>query len=183
MFGIDILHEEHENIRRFTKYVKILCGQILEGEKVEKQILKECADFMKYYADIHHHGKEEAILFKVMLENLGPIADKMVNMGMMTEHNIGRYHVDAFNKGIEAMDEVPTTQQKIEIITHALAYADLLLRHLEKENTVLYPFAIRSLNPELMEKVNEESKAFEEEGSKNGIGKYVEWLNKVYREE
>lgn len=179
MFGIDILHEEHENIRRFTKYIRRLCGGILEGQDIEKKTLMDCFEFMKYYADIHHHGKEEAILFKVMLENLGPIADKMVNMGMMTEHNIGRYHVDSFGKGIEAMDENPTTEQKIDVITHALAYADLLLRHLEKENTVLYPFAVRNLKPELMEKVNEESKAFEEEGAKNGIGRYVEWLNMV----
>ena len=138
---------------------------------------------MKNYADIHHHGKEEAILFKVMLENLGPIADKMVNMGMMTEHNIGRYHVDSFGKVIDSMEEIPSTEQKIEVITHALAYADLLLRHLEKENTVLYPFAVRSLSPELMEKVNEESKVFEAEGRKNGIGKYVDWLNLVYQGE
>lgn len=181
MFGIDILHEEHENIRRFTEYVKIICGKMVEGETISKSDLEDCVDFMKVYADVHHHGKEEAILFKMMLEYLGPVADKMVNLGMMTEHNLGRYHIESLEKAVINLDEEPTTIQKVEVITHALAYADLLLRHLEKENKVLYPFAVRNLKPELMEIVNEESKAFEEEGRKKGIGKYVEWLNSVYK--
>ena len=182
MFGIDILHEEHENIRRFTKYVRKICGEIIEGKELKKEIFQECLDFMKNYADIHHHGKEEEILFKVMLENLGPIADKMVNLGMMTEHNLGRYHIDSLEKAVNILDGKVTTEQKTDIVTHALAYADLLLRHLEKENTVLYPFAVRNLKAELMEKVNRESKIFEEEGAKKGIARYVEWLNQVYSE-
>ena len=183
MFGIDILHEEHENIRIFTKYVRQLCAQMMEGKEIEKDVLVNCVDFMKNYADIHHHGKEEEILFKVMLDNLGPIANKMVNMGMMIEHNIGRYHVDSLDKVVKSLGEEVTVQQKLDIATHALAYADLLLRHLEKENTVLYPFAVRNLSEELMNKVNEESKRFEEEGAKKGISRYVEWLRSVYQEE
>lgn len=182
MFGIDILREEHENIRIFTKYVRKICGQMMEGIEIEKETLLHCVDFMKNYADIHHHGKEEEILFKVMVENLGPVANKMVNMGMMIEHNIGRYHVDSLDKVVNTLDGKATTQQKLDIATHALAYADLLLRHLEKENTVLYPFAARNLSSELIEKVNEESKVYEEEGIKKGISRYVEWLKSVYKE-
>ena len=182
MFGIDILHEEHENIRKFTKYVRKVCGDLIEGKEVKTEVFLACIDFMKNYADIHHHGKEEEILFKAMLENLGPIADKMVNMGMMTEHNIGRYHIDSLEKAVASVEGEATTEQKVDIATHALAYADLLLRHLEKENTVLYPFAVRNLKPEIMEKVNEDSKIFEEKGAAKGISRYVDWLNSVYRE-
>ena len=181
MFGIDVLHEEHENIRKFTQYLRRICGELLEGKKLEIDTFAACVDFMKNYADIHHHGKEEVILFKIMVENLGPVAEKMVNIGMMTEHNLGKYHIEALEKAVEAFEEEGTTDRKVDIVTHCLAYADLLLRHLEKENNVLYPFAIRNLKPELMEKVNEESKAFEENGAKNGMGRYVEWLNSVCR--
>lgn len=183
MFGIDILHEEHENIRKFTKYIRGLCKELIEGKDLQKETLVACVDFMKNYSDIHHHGKEEAILFRVMVDNLGPVADKMVNVGMMTEHNIGRYHVQSLEEIVNSLDGQLTTDQKVDIATHALAYGDLLLRHLEKENNVLYPFAIRNLKPELMEMVNEESKVFEEEGAKKGIGRYVEWLNSVYKED
>ena len=48
---------------------------------------------------------------------------------------------------------------------------------------MLYPFAVRNLSEELMNKVNEESKRFEEEGAKKGISRYVEWLHSVYQEE
>lgn len=180
MYGIDILYTEHEHVVRFTEYLRQLCKEMLSGKNPDKDVLMKCVDFMHEYADEHHHGKEEAILFKVMLEKLGPIADKMVNSGMMVEHNLGRYHVQSMREAVEALSEVPTAEEKLDVVTHALAYADLLRRHAGKENEVLFPFAARNLSPKELQKVNEASKAYEEEGAKKGMGKYVEWLMSVY---
>ena len=79
MYGIDILYTEHEHVVRFTQYLRRLCGRMLEGEKPDKEVWMECVRFIRDYADEHHHGKEEAILFEVMLEKLGPVAEKMIN--------------------------------------------------------------------------------------------------------
>ena len=182
MFGIEILREEHENIRKFTKYIRSVCGRFMEGDTPSLDVLQPCVDFMKYYADIHHHGKEEEILFKYMLENLQPMANRMINVGMMTDHSIGRFHVQALEEAVNSVKGEITLEQKLDIVTHALAYADLLVRHLEKENNVLYPFAENNLKQEILDKIDEESKAFEEEGARKEIGKYVEWLNSVYQE-
>ena len=147
--------------------------------RADKEIWKQCVRFIRDYADDHHHGKEEAILFEVMLEKLGPAAHKMINAGMLVEHNLARYHTQSMEEAIDALSDEPTMEEKLDLITHALSYADLLRRHAHKENNVLFPFAARSLSPEDLEKVNEASKAYEEEGMKKGMGKYVEWLMQV----
>lgn len=178
-FGIDILYEEHDNIIRFTGYLRELCKKMMNGENVDKEALMDCVSFIKVYADDHHHGKEEAILFKVMLEKLGMPANKMINLGMMVEHNLGRYHVDEMEKAVQAMSDNPTMDEKLDVITHMLSYVDLLRRHAHKENNVLFPFAARSLSEDDMEKVTNESRVFEKNGEKNGVRKYNEWLSKV----
>lgn len=180
MYGIDILYTEHENVVRFTDFIRELCAGMLSGKEADKALLRECVDFMHEYADEHHHGKEEAILFQVMLEKLGPVAAKMINTGMLVEHNLGRYHVQSLREAVEAMGEEPAPLEKVDVVTHLLGYADLLRRHAQKENGVLFPFAAKNLSPEDMEKVNEATRAYEEEGAKNGMGKYVEWLDKVF---
>ncbi len=179
MFGIDILYTEHDHVVRFTGYLRKLCAEMLAGAEPDKEIWKQCVRFIRDYADDHHHGKEEAILFEVMLEKLGPAAHKMINAGMLVEHNLARYHTQSMEEAIDALSDEPTMEEKLDLITHALSYADLLRRHAHKENNVLFPFAARSLSPEDLEKVNEASKAYEEEGMKKGMGKYVEWLMQV----
>ena len=180
MYGIDILYTEHEHVVRFTQYLRRLCGRMLEGEKPDREVWMECVHFIRDYADEHHHGKEEAILFEVMLDKLGPVAEKMINTGMLVEHNLGRYHLQSLEEAINALSDEPTMDEKLDVITHALSYVDLLQRHAHKENNVLFPFAARSLAPEDLERIDEASKAFEEQGAKRGIGRYVEWLVRVY---
>lgn len=183
MYGIDILYSEHEQVVRFTDYLRKLCGEMLEGKNPDREVLLHCVDFMKNYADEHHHGKEEAILFTVMLEKLGPVAHKMINTGMLVEHNLGRYHVQSLEAAVDALGKEPTMEEKLDVVTHALSYADLLKRHAQKENNVLFPFAAKSLSAEDLERINEASRIYEEEGKKKGMGRYVEWLMKVYPEE
>ncbi len=180
MYGIDILYKEHEHVVRFTDYIRKLCGQMIEGKEVNRQLLLECVDFMQVYADDHHHGKEEAILFRIMLEKLGPVAAKMIHSGMMVEHNLGRYHVQSLKEAVEAMSDQPSVMEKVDVVTHALGYADLLRRHAGKENGVLFPFAAKNLSAEDLEKLDQETKVYEEEAVGKGIGRYLEWLDQVW---
>ena len=81
MYGIDLLVKEHENIIHFTEYIRKLCCEILDGQAVNTKAFRECVEFGRNYADKHHHGKEEKILFKYMVESLGPIAEKLIRNG------------------------------------------------------------------------------------------------------
>ena len=63
--------------------MKSICCSIIEGDEVDANLVKECVAFGKTYADHLHHGKEGKILFKIMLEKLGPVADKLIRNGML----------------------------------------------------------------------------------------------------
>ncbi len=64
------------------------------------------------------------------------------------------------------------------VITHAAAYADLLQRHIQKEDNVCYTYAQRMLSNAEKNQIDAETKAFEEEAEQNGIlQKYLAWLD------
>ena len=178
MNGIELLVEEHKNIVLFTELLKKISCDILEGNEVDIKKLRECVDFGRNYADKHHHGKEEKILFRIMLEKLGPLADKLIRSGMNVEHDLGRYFTGELVKALDLYEKEPTTQVKLAIITNASAYADLLIRHAGKEDEVVFTFAARTLSEEDKKQVDEESELFEEAARKLGTqDKYVKWIN------
>ena len=142
MYGIDVLIKEHDNILVFTKYVRKLCCDVIDGKQVNIPAFQSCINFARNYADKHHHGKEEQILFRVMLERLGSAAEKLIRNGMLVEHDLGRYHIGELERALEQYSGNPATSGKLDIITHAAGYADMLERHIEKENNARHCYGI-----------------------------------------
>ncbi len=169
MYGIELLVEEHRNILRFTDYVNELCGKMLAGEEPDTAQFRKCLDFGRNYADKQHHGKEEKILFRIMEEHLGSVAHKLVQNGMLVEHDLGRYHMSSLEEALDAYEKQPNVAQKLAIVVHAAGYAELLKRHIEKEDGVVYTFAERSLSEELKNQVNEETERFEKDAAERGV--------------
>ncbi len=179
MYGIDLLLEEHKNIYALTEYLNKICCLILEGAKVDVMEFRECIDFVRNYADKHHHEKEEKILFKFMLDKNDSAAEKLIRNGMLVEHDLARYHIDELDKALTQYEKNPTSKAKLDIITHAASYADLLQRHINKENEVCYNYAQRLLSDECKLLINEQIKNFEENSQKDCIQKkYLLWIDK-----
>lgn len=179
MYGIDLLMKEHENIVAFTRHLRRTCCAVMEGAKIDVQEFLECIDFARTYADQHHHGKEEQILFRFMLDSSDPVAEKMVQNGMLVEHDFGRYHIGELEKALKQYASVPAVEAKLDIVTHAAGYADLLQRHIEKEDTVCYTYALRALPEKRITQIDEQTRAFEKKAEQDGIQeKYLGWLEK-----
>ena len=177
MYGIEILVDEHKNIVEFCKSMKSMCCSIIEGDEVDANLVKECVAFGKTYADHLHHGKEEKILFKIILEKLGPVADKLIRNGMLVEHDLGRLHMNELLEAADRYEKDPSTLNKLDIITNAAGYATLLNRHIGKEDEVVYTFAERALSAEDKERVDAETKEFDEDPeNKANVAKYLEWF-------
>lgn len=177
MQGIDILIEEHKVILQLTSYLRKICCDILEGKEIEVDVFAECIDFAGNYADRHHHGKEEQILFRIMLETMNPVADKIIRNGMLVEHDLGRLYISELNKALYDYQENPRTEKKLDIIANAIGYAALLERHIAKEDSVVFEFAQRSLPEADKKRVDEETLLFEKEaGLQNIQDKYRKWI-------
>ena len=71
------------------------------------------------------------------------------------EHDLGRMHIKLLEEALEELKK-GNDEAKLDVIANAIAYAELLKRHIEKEDTVIYKYAERALS-------SEEQKAVEEE--------------------
>ena len=167
MNSIEVMMEEHQYISRMLKVVRKACLGIMEGQSIYFEDFYHMVDFIRNYADAHHHGKEEKFLFKEMENHLGSLGSKLIRNGMLVEHDLGRLYIKDL---IEALDEVKAgnEERKLDVIAHAISYTHLLERHIAKEDEVVYSFGTRELPKEILEMVDEKSELFEQEAAYQG---------------
>ncbi len=177
---ITLMITEHENINRMNMVIRNICIDIMEGKEVPISDLYGIIDFIRNYADKHHHGKEEKYLFPKMIEKMGVIAEKLITNGMLVEHDLGRSHVMALEVSLKEYEKHPTPELKLDVITEAMGYAHLLQIHTEKESNVVYPFSEKNLSTEDFSDINEKSTEFENNQSQIGIQeKYLSFLKSM----
>lgn len=162
MYGIDILVSEHQNILKFTELLEGRLIEVLEGEDVDTNFFRRCIEFIRIYADNHHHKKEEDFLFVKMIEELDETAEKLVKAGMLVEHDLARYTVRELETSLKEYDESPNSKNKIDIIAHGMNYVYLLRRHIDKEDNVLYPFGEKNLSKESKDWIDKNTMEVEE---------------------
>lgn len=179
MYSIECMVSEHENIVRMLNVVRHVCCEILEGAEVEDDDFRDMIDFIRNYADKHHHGKEEKILFPKMVAKLGPVAETLITHGMLVEHDLGRSHVLGLETALNEYKKEKSTNLKLDILTEAMGYAHLLQIHIEKENSVVYTFAERQLSAEDCTDIDVRCKSFEETAEK--IGTQEHYLDMLIR--
>ncbi|MDO5560861.1 MAG: hemerythrin domain-containing protein [Oscillospiraceae bacterium] len=177
MYSVELLIKEHKCILDFNRLIREICCRVIDGNDVDIKLMRECVDFGRSFADKHHHSKEEKVLFRIMLDELGSIADKIINGGMLIEHDLGRFHLSELEKAINRYDESHDRNAKLDVIMNASAYGSLLKRHIEKEDSVIFEYAKRSLNGNAKHKADVKTEEFEMNARKNGVpDKYLGWL-------
>lgn len=178
--SVILMEEDHANINRALGVIRSICLQLMQGGEVPDEDFREIIEFVREYADKHHHGKEEKFLFPVMVKKLGPVGEKLVTNGMLVEHDLGRADVLSLETALNEYKKNPRLELKLDILSYAMAYAHLLQLHIEKENSVVYPFAERGLSEEDFKDINEKSQAFEDEQTAKGVQKrYLDILEKL----
>lgn len=184
MDSIKLMMDEHQYILRMLAVVRKACYRVMKGEEVSFEDLDLMIDFIRNYADAHHHGKEEKLLFHEMVEQLGPLGNKLITHGMLVEHDMGRLFIQELKAAmgrVQSGDE----ESKLDIIANAIGYTHLLKRHIDKEDAVVYTFARKQLPPDILDKVNRETVEFEKAAEGNNTQEHyialLEDLEKRYR--
>jgi hemerythrin-like domain-containing protein len=169
MNSIDLMVQEHKNILTLVTVIRNANCRVLEGAPIEVNDFRNMISFARTYADQHHHGKEEQILFREMMGRLGPAAVKLIQNGMLVEHDMGRFHLGELESALERYESAPNTLDKLEILVNAGAWANLLQRHIDKEDNVVYTFAGRSFTDDVLQSINSEVELFERQAEEKGI--------------
>ena len=180
MLGIEYLEREHEEITQVINAVEDRCIEIMNGGEIDQEYFADVIEFIRVYTDDTHHKKEEDILFRLMTENLGETAEKLIRSGMLTEHQMARYYVMELERNLHGYAEKSNDVNKIQIIANAMSYVNLLRVHIEKENGVVYPFGANNLSEEVLRLFNEEM-AKKIEIEKNILDSKLELIGKLVK--
>jgi hemerythrin-like domain-containing protein len=161
MNPIQVLMDEHRVIEQAIGALGAYADAVVAGADHPREDLAELVAFIRGFADRHHHGKEEDILFRVMAEegmptHAGPLAV------MLFEHEQGRQLTAALGELAES-DGAWTGTQRDELDQIAYGYAQLLLAHIQKEDNILYPMADQRLGKEAWNHIDAAFEAFESE--------------------
>lgn len=109
-----------------------LAGQLDLAREEDRQTVLGGVQFIRHYADRHHHAKEEDILFRYFDSGLD------ILQAMLTDHVAGREHCRAIEAGVAERDTAAVRE-------HLLAYAALIQEHIRKEDEILFPWLDRQL--------------------------------------
>ncbi|HAQ42059.1 MAG TPA: hemerythrin [Clostridiales bacterium] len=171
MNSVEIMIKEHDNILRMLKVVRKACFKVLSGEDIDYDDFYKMIEFIRQYADAHHHGKEEKFLFKEMQANLGKLGENLITHGMLVEHDYGRLYMNDLTEALQRVKD-GDEESRLDVISNAIGYTNLLARHIAKENDAVYNFGETNLPKDIMEQVNLKSEEFEREAEKRGTQKY-----------
>lgn len=169
MYSIELMVNEHNHILKLLAVMREACRGILEGKEVNGDDFRQMIAFARNYADKHHHGKEEQILFKEMTQHLGQVGVNLIQHGMLVEHDLGRLHISQLEKMLDQYKIEHTTEYKLNILAEAIGYANLLQRHIEKENQVVYTYAEKHLSGDTLQWVDNQVARFEAHAEEHKI--------------
>jgi hemerythrin-like domain-containing protein len=133
------LKKEHVAIETMLKILEVVTKKLQAGEKAEPEHLGEIIEFFRGFADRCHHGKEEEIFFPAL--EMAGIPKEGGPIGMMLhEHDQMRAHMRGLAGAVERYRSGDAGAAS-GIVRHANDYADMLRRHIDKENQVLFKMA------------------------------------------
>jgi hemerythrin-like domain-containing protein len=149
------VHREEHRVMLAALDVLERAGEHLDvGDPLPNPIWDRLLHWLRTFADLNHHAKEERSLFPAMVKaglpsEGGPIAV------MLEEHAHGRAL-------IQSMDAGPSTERTARV----REYVGLLRAHIAKENEVLFPLADAVLDNQAVDGVHRD---FETVGIELGV--------------
>jgi hemerythrin-like domain-containing protein len=157
--AIEVLMNEHRLIERVLGSLETFAVAVEGGLAPERAVLSDYSTFFRDFADACHHGKEEDVLFQRMVERgfsreTGPLAV------MLHEHTVGRGHVSALRQVGGGAGPIVAVETRL-VLENAGAFIPLLRAHIQKEDRILYPMAVRLLTGPEMDAMETEFETLE----------------------
>ena len=165
------LKAEHEGIKLMLKILDKVCGKLKSAQELNQEHFSKMLEFLRVFVDKCHHGREEDLLMPAMVE-AGVPKDKGAIKFTLMEHKEGRGYVLGMS---EAFDKLKNGDPKAsgKIAENGNNYIDLIIKHIDKEESILFPLADKVLS---QEKQNGLEEGFEKlEVERIGVGKHEEF--------
>jgi hemerythrin-like domain-containing protein len=158
---LESLSREHQLIARTLTALEAFTEKLEESAPVDLADLTRFVAFFADYAEASHHVKEEDVLLPAMAKagfdwDSGPVAR------IRADHDQERYLVRVLNQAAQ-QDSAWTEEARRHAIASLRAFIDYQRRHIEREETMLYPAAAERLTPKQLAEVDAQLKHFDQD--------------------
>jgi hemerythrin-like domain-containing protein len=154
---VETLMNEH---RLIEKVLAALLGYADRPSDAPREDLARFVAFLRGFADARHHGKEEDILFKAMVDRGVPLEGGPIAV-MLHEHDLGRGFVSEM-AGVSEGDGPLSPDESARAARAARGFVDLLRAHIQKEDQILYPMAEQVIPADEWRRIEARFAEFEE---------------------
>lgn len=176
MRPMEQLKEEHEGIKLILKIMDKISDKLKSAQELNQAHFTKILEFLKIFVDQCHHGKEEDLFLPAMIA-AGVPEDKGVIVSTLLEHEEARGYVKNMR---EAFDDFKNgdCRASAKIVGSIKTYITLLIRHIDKENNILFSMADNVLSKTAQDELEEGFKKLEVE--RIGFGQHEEFHRLLY---
>lgn len=138
---IEDLRREHSNIARLLDLLERQVELLESAGAPDYSLMLEIMEYTLNYPDLYHHPKED-LVFRKLIErdaNAAAAARELIEEHEALGRATREFADTLRNVSLDA--EVP----RAHVIARAREYIDLNRRHMEKEETNVFPLALQSL--------------------------------------
>jgi hemerythrin-like domain-containing protein len=177
MTPIEQLKAEHEGIKLMLKIMDRVCNRLKSKKELNQEHFIKILEFLNIFIDKCHHGKEEDLLIPAMVKAGVPKGAGAITF-TLKEHKEGRGYVKSMSQSFDKLkkDDAGASETIIESEKY---YSDLLVKHIDKEESVLYPMADKVLSHIKQGELLEEFEKLEVD--RIGLGKHEEFHKLLHR--
>jgi len=160
-----LLVNEHKLIKRLLAAIPAIEITILQSG-LDQQMILDCIDFIRNYADRFHHAKEEDIMFKYVDQ------EQDIIKAMLQEHENGRCFAKSTLKALSDQDTE-------KVIRNLQSYKELLEEHIRKEDELLYPWIERQMSIAQLDEMHKSFANIEAQIGINTAEKYEKLIETI----
>lgn len=154
--------------------LRAACAAAEQTGGFDAETFRSGVDFIRNYADAWHHAKEEDLLFPALEEEGMPREGGPIAV-MLHEHVLGRTYVRQMAEHLDAAVN-GNDEARQHVLRFALAYANLLTQHIQKENNILFNMADQILLPEVQARLEREYASTVPPGASANSGQHYEGM-------
>ncbi len=138
MMPIVPLTREHSRILRMVNLMKKRLGKVEQTIAVSPNFVDVVVDFLRTYADMCHHGKEEDILFRDLTKKHLSLEHRKMMSDLVEDHILARKVVGRLADAGERHLRGNRPAIK-DVNDNLMVLIDLYPRHIEKEDKYFFP--------------------------------------------
>ncbi len=163
MNPIEILLDEHKLVDRVFSIVEKVRDKLTDKEDIPATTFWKLIDFIRGYADIIHHSKEEDILFDYMREKDTALSDVVQdNIAVLIEEHIEALDIaNEMHKAVRIYQRGKSEARR-KILRSVNSYLKIMKPHFAMEEDEVFPAMLGVLNQDERDKLKAEFDRFDE---------------------